>query len=73
MNPSERPRVPEPCLPFPVEGEQSDDDCNNGASGPPSAGDYWNWCPNCGARLVDHRCKRRCPRCSYYMSCSDFD
>jgi hypothetical protein len=29
-------------------------------------------CPNCGAKLVESRCKLLCPRCHYYMSCSDY-
>jgi hypothetical protein len=29
-------------------------------------------CPNCSARLEDVRCKLVCPRCHYYMSCSDY-
>jgi hypothetical protein len=29
-------------------------------------------CPNCGARLQESRCKLLCPRCHYYMSCSDY-
>jgi exosome complex RNA-binding protein Csl4 len=29
-------------------------------------------CPNCGARLHESRCKLLCPRCHYYMSCSDY-
>jgi hypothetical protein len=29
-------------------------------------------CPNCSARLVESRCKLLCPRCHYYMSCSDY-
>jgi acetyl-CoA carboxylase beta subunit len=34
---------------------------------------YWDYCPNCGARLHNRGCKYRCPRCHYFMSCSDFD
>jgi len=29
-------------------------------------------CPNCGAWLEESRCKLLCPRCHYYMSCSDY-
>jgi hypothetical protein len=29
-------------------------------------------CPNCGSRLRESRCKLLCPRCHYYMSCSDY-
>lgn len=31
-------------------------------------------CPNCGALLLESRCKLLCPNreCGYYMSCSDF-
>jgi len=29
-------------------------------------------CPNCGAQLQESRCKLLCPRCHYYMSCSDY-
>lgn len=29
-------------------------------------------CPNCSARLEESRCKLVCPRCHYYMSCSDY-
>ena len=36
-------------------------------------GDYWRWCPRCGHELHNERCKLRCPRCHYFMSCSDFD
>ncbi|GBD00948.1 hypothetical protein HRbin18_00665 [bacterium HR18] len=37
------------------------------------AGDWWNYCPNCGHRLETHRCKYHCPRCHYFLSCSEFD
>jgi Zn finger protein HypA/HybF involved in hydrogenase expression len=33
----------------------------------------WRWCPRCGHELENHKCKLRCPRCHYFMSCSDFD
>lgn len=29
-------------------------------------------CPNCSASLIESRCKLLCPRCHYYMSCSDY-
>ncbi len=29
-------------------------------------------CPNCGAQLDEEKCKLKCPRCSYFKSCSDF-
>jgi len=31
-------------------------------------------CPNCGAVLLERKCKLLCPdpACGYYMSCSDF-
>jgi ribosomal protein S27AE len=31
-----------------------------------------NYCPRCSARLASRSCKLICPRCGYYMSCSDF-
>jgi hypothetical protein len=29
-------------------------------------------CPNCGARLDEHKCELKCPNCSYFKSCSDY-
>lgn len=29
-------------------------------------------CPNCGAPLDEEKCKLKCPKCSYFKSCSDF-
>jgi hypothetical protein len=31
-------------------------------------------CPNCGASLLEQKCKLLCPSrtCGYFMSCSDF-
>ena len=40
------------------------------AEGP---GEYWRWCPRCGHELHNEKCKLRCLRCHYFMSCSDFD
>jgi NADH pyrophosphatase NudC (nudix superfamily) len=39
----------------------------------PQIGEYWRWCPRCGHELHNEKCKLRCPRCHYFMSCSDFD
>ncbi|NBV21754.1 MAG: hypothetical protein EBS05_07505 [Proteobacteria bacterium] len=36
-------------------------------------GEHWRWCPRCGHELENQKCKFRCPRCHYFMSCSDFD
>lgn len=72
MNPSSRPDPALPSLPFPERPAPKNDRCNNGIKVPPS-GNYWDFCPNCSARLIERKCKRICPRCYYYMSCSDFD
>ena len=36
-------------------------------------GEHWRWCPRCGHELHNEKCKLVCPRCHYFMSCSDFD
>jgi hypothetical protein len=38
-----------------------------------ASGEHWRWCPRCGHELHNEKCKLRCPRCHYFMSCSDFD
>jgi acetyl esterase len=30
------------------------------------------YCPVCDARLISERCKLKCERCGYYMSCADY-
>ncbi|HSB74971.1 MAG TPA: hypothetical protein VLC12_04930 [Terriglobales bacterium] len=29
-------------------------------------------CPNCSAELQEVRCKLSCPRCGFFLSCSDY-
>lgn len=36
------------------------------------SGDPSRFCPNCSTQLKEHRCKLSCPRCGFYLSCSDF-
>jgi hypothetical protein len=44
----------------------------NTTSSIPATTDSSRFCPNCSAELVDHLCKLKCPRCGFYLSCSDF-
>jgi len=30
------------------------------------------YCPACGARMQDSRCKLKCRTCGFFLSCSDF-
>lgn len=34
--------------------------------------DVSEFCPQCGLELFANHCKLICPRCRYYMSCSDY-
>jgi tRNA(Ile2) C34 agmatinyltransferase TiaS len=38
----------------------------------PSAEEALLYCPTCSQRLQERGCKLRCPRCGYYLSCSDY-
>jgi hypothetical protein len=38
-----------------------------------ASGEHWRYCLRCGHELINEKCKLRCPRCHYFMSCSDFD
>jgi len=43
------------------------------SAGQDVAGEHWRYCLQCGHELINEKCKLRCPRCHYFMSCSDFD
>ena len=38
----------------------------------PEKKDVSQYCPQCSVELQGNHCKLLCPRCGYYMSCSDF-
>ena len=37
-----------------------------------SEGQIMRLCPNCSAELEEVRCKLSCPRCGFFLSCSDY-
>ena len=56
----------------PVKSETEDDACLI-LRGSDVSGEHWRYCLRCGHELINEKCKLRCPRCHYFMSCSDFD
>lgn len=79
MNPLPRPPTSapdEPALPFPepyAPPEPLAAPASQASSGTDSTACYWDHCPNCGSPLHNAGCTYRCPRCHYFMSCSDYD
>jgi len=42
------------------------------ATEPQKTEDLSVYCPNCGTRMKDSRCKMKCLTCGFFLSCSDF-
>jgi len=58
-----------------IQNFASKESVNTGCAAPSeeNSGEHWRFCPRCGHELINEKCKLRCPRCPYFMSCSDFD
>lgn len=41
------------------------------SSGSFQRADYWEYCDNCGFKLVVKKCELICPRCGFFHSCSE--
>ncbi len=33
--------------------------------------DYWEYCDNCGQKLIIRKCRMICPQCGFFHSCSE--
>jgi len=38
----------------------------------PASADPGTYCPTCGAKMKESRCKMVCKTCGFFLSCSDF-
>lgn len=56
----------------PIEPEQAQPPQPNLSCPLASAPHHSLYCPNCSARLTEHRCKLVCRACGYYLSCADY-
>ena len=33
--------------------------------------DFWEYCDNCGEKLLSRKCELICPKCGFFHSCSE--